>query len=1083
MALLFEQPVWLWLAVLAIPTLLVGWWGFRAMSGLRRWVSIVVRCGLLAVIIAIVAGLSVRKTTNIVAVVAVVDVSGSTRTQFSPPALVREDGDGAGELVGLAGEGDALTRYVRRYLSLAMPKLGEEDLFGLVLFDGSAAVVATPSRSRSWERPLDLRLREGTNIAEALRLARGILPPDAAGRIVLMSDGNQTAGDALAAAREISRPLAQGASGGRARSLPVMVVPLQYALDNEVIVESVDAPPAAAAQSTVNVRVVLAATQQSTGQLTLLRENTAIDLNGAEAGFARRVQLRPGRNVQVLEVPLPAGRVHRFRAVYEPDVVEGASGGGTSLAGDTNVQNNEGEGFTITPGRGRVLLVDGLAAAGRASSPLASTLRSAGVDVVVESPAGLDTSPLSLEAFDLLMLENVPADSVSQQQQQELMLAVRDMGLGLVLVGGPEAFGAGGWRGSALATILPVELELPDTLVAPQTATVLVLDNSGSMNMFVLGSTKSQMQIATDAAAMAVRTMDRSDLVSVIAFNSDAEVALPLSRVGDAKAAVDAINGIVGGGGTNMAAGLEQAIEQLRGIETKVKHVIVLSDGKSQRSDELPGLTDRLKEMGAKVSTIAVGNDADISLLARLSERSGGAHYYVSNPRQLPRIFLKAVRVLRAPLIREEPFVPSVLASGSPFIAGLSQPVPELGGIALTRRRTDETISVSMLSDKGEPLLASWNVGLGQVVAFTSDAGTWASRWIAWPGYQRMWTQIVRAGSRPPVESGVVASATLRGDELVVRATAADKSGTPLTGLVMPATIYSPSGKAIEVALEPVGVGEYQAVVPADETGSYVGLVRPRFAGSQQDGQSGQAGPQGQGGRRLPATVVGAAVPRGSEYRALSSNQRVLEQIASATGGKLLDPARPEDAQLFSRDGLVPAEAISPLTKQLLPWAIVLLLLDIASRRVAWDRWVSKRMGAGSWLATEKAAALLQREKLATLGAGLGDLRRASDSVEQRVENVQRSAGGLVLSEEDARSLAEAARDKRRATRLAQAAASDPAPARAPNGAASGAASKQPSAPPEATGRKAGTNDANDEATGQAGSLLAAKRRASRKFE
>jgi uncharacterized membrane protein len=1089
MSLLFEQPVWLWLAVLALPTLVVGWWGFRAMSGVRRWASIVIRCGLLAIIIAIIAGLSIRKTTNIVAVVAVIDVSGSARSQFVPPALAGEDEQSIAQAAAL--EGDALTRYVRRYLSLAMPKLGEEDLFGLVLFDGSAAVVATPSRSRSWERPLDIRLREGTNIAEALRLARGIMPPDAAGRIVLLSDGNQTAGDALAASREISRPLSQGDGGSESavRTLPVMVVPFRFRLDNEVVVESVDAPPAAAAQSTINVRVVLAATQPSTGNLTLLRENVAIDLNGAQTGTARRIALQPGRNVQVLEVPLPAGRVHRFRAVYEPDVVEvgtnaaGAAAGATRLAGDTNVQNNEGEGFTITPGRGRVLLVDGLAAMGRASSPLAGTLRSAGVDVSVENPAGLDTNPLALEAFDLLILENVPSDMVSVQQQQELILAVRDMGLGLVLVGGPESFGAGGWRGSPLAAVMPVELELPDTLVAPQTATVLVLDNSGSMNMFVLGSTKSQMQIATDAAAMAVRTMDRSDLVSVIAFNSNAEVSLPLSRVGDAKAAVDAINAISGGGGTNMAAGLEDAIEQLRGVETKVKHVIVLSDGKSQRSDELPGLTDRLKAMGAKVSTIAVGNDADINLLARLSERSGGAHYYVSNPRQLPRIFLKAVRVLRAPLIREQPFTPTLLGSGSAFVAGLSQPLPQLGGIALTRRRAEETISVSMLSDKGEPVLAGWNVGLGQVVAFTSDAGTWASQWLAWPGYQRMWTQIVRSASRPPVESGVLASATLRGDELVVRATAADKSGTPLTGLSMPATIYSPSGRAIEVNLQPVGVGEYQAVLRAEETGSYVGVVRPRFAegaieGSAEGVATGAATASATGSaqpRRLPAAVVGAAVPRGSEFRALASNDRLLEQIAAATGGRVLDPAAPQLAEFFSREGLTPAEAISPLTKQLLPWAIVLLLLDIASRRVAWDRWVSKRMGAGSLLATERAAATQERLATAAAGAGMGELRRASASVEQRVESVQRSASGLVLSDTDARSLAEAARDKRRATRLAQAAASVPAgPSPKP------AAGNEPGTPGAPAPSAAGEGRAEQ---GEPSSLLAAKQRANRKYQ
>jgi hypothetical protein len=362
-----------------------------------------------------------------------------------------------------------------------------------------------------------------------------------------------------------------------------------------------------------------------------------------------------------------------------------------------------------------------------------------------------------------------------------------------------------------------------------------------------------------------------------------------------------------------------------------------------------------------------------------------------------------------------------------------------------------------MVSPLDEPVLASWNVGLGQVVAFTSDASTWASGWLQWPGYQRMWTQIVRAASRPPLDSGVVATATMRGEELVVRASAIDKNGVPLTGLSVPATLYSPSGKAIELMLAPVGVGEYEVVTSVEETGSYVGLVRPSFVQVQAAADQ----------RRLPATVVGAAMPRGSEYRALASNERLLEQIATITGGRVLSATKPGEVNVLSREGLTPAEAISPLTKQLLPWAIVLLLLDIAVRRVAWDRWVSKKLGAASVLSTERAAMNLQRQTLASVGASVEELKRASATVEQRVENAQQSAQGLVFSDVDARALASAARDKRRATRLAQAAASEGA------------------AVPSAGSVKMQQESAEKSkvASDEPGGLLAAKRRANKKFE
>jgi hypothetical protein len=200
----------------------------------------------------------------------------------------------------------------------------------------------------------------------------------------------------------------------------------------------------------------------------------------------------------------------------------------------------------------------------------------------------------------------------------------------------------------------------------------------------------------------------------------------------------------------------------------------------------------------------------------------------------------------------------------------------------------------------------------------------------------------------------------------------------------------------------------------------------------------------------------------------------------------MLSPTNPREVDLFSREGLTPAEAISPLTKQLLPWAIVLLLLDIAVRRIAWDRWVSKRMGAASVIATERAAMSMQRQQLATVGASVGELRRASESIDRRVESVQQSAKGLVLSDEDARSLAAAARDKRRATRLtqnasAQATAGESSPGQSAPGATSGgspASATQPSSP-ASEGKNTSETPADSEPSG----LLAAKRRANRKYE
>src|SRR5258705_2432736 len=127
-------------------------------------------------------------------------------------------------------------------------------------------------------------MQECTDIAQGIRLGAAMIPPDAAGRIVLFSDGNQTQGNALEAAREATGGGA-GAIAGNAQTrgrLPIDAVPLAYNVASEVMIESVDSPPQAPAESVVTVRVVLQSAAPARGTLQLLREGQPLDINGAE---------------------------------------------------------------------------------------------------------------------------------------------------------------------------------------------------------------------------------------------------------------------------------------------------------------------------------------------------------------------------------------------------------------------------------------------------------------------------------------------------------------------------------------------------------------------------------------------------------------------------------------------------------------------------------------------------------------------------------------------------------------------------------------------------------------------------------
>ncbi len=922
MGLSFAQPVWLLLALIAIPLGVIGLRWMRTMSAARAWSAVIARSLLIALVAAMLAGTAAVRRTERLAVIAVVDVSGSVR-HFAD--LGREPD----------GRPRQATSAIRDWLqhaiheSLRSGARPNEDLFGAVVFDGAAVAVLAPRPISTLgadargvqDIPLDLRLSEGTNIEDALRLAAAMIPPGASARLLLASDGAATTGDAVRAAQELSG----GTGGGDAsivRRTPIDVLPLAYGAQPEVAVEFVDSPPQAASESTVAVRIGLRAAAPARGTLFLLREGELVDINGAEPGAGRRVEIGAGTHVEVAEVRLDEKAIHRFAAVFEPD--SGA---------DTIAANNRGESVTVTPGRGAVLVLDGVSKGDPRGSgaALPSALRSAGLEVHVAPPGGLPPDLLSLHAYDAVILQNVAAEEIPRSAQALLVDYVSALGGGLVMVGGPDSFGPGGWNGTPIEDILPVRLDLPEQLVIPSAAIVLVLDSSGSMGQRVLGGSRTQQDIANEAAALAIETLDRKDLVGVVTFNNVSQTLVPIGPNEDAQATADRVRAISPGGGTNLNPALAEAGRMLRSVEANVKHVIVLSDGRSRgSSEEALNIATDLASDGVTISTIAVGDEADVQTLSAIAARGRGAHHRVLDPYSLPRVFIREIRVVRKPQIRETPFTPVILPSGSPLTAGVGGSWPRLFGLVLTQRRPEPTITYAAEAPSGEPLLAHWNVGLGEVAAFTSDAHRWAAPWLDWSGYGQLWTQIVRGVARPPGRTAGALFTEVVDGRLHIRLEAADESGAPLDLLTVPGLLYEPdSSRPRDIRLTQTGPGVYEAEVDAERSGNYVVALTPR-----------------QGQRALPPLISGASRASGAEYRRLRSDVSALRRLAEQTGGRVFDLNRPQDATLFDRSGLQPMLASTPLWRVLLVWALVVFLFDVGTRRVAWDRLLTRELAA-----------------------------------------------------------------------------------------------------------------------------------------
>ncbi len=592
---------------------------------------------------------------------------------------------------------------------------------------------------------------------------------------------------------------------------------------------------------------------------------------------------------------------------------------------------------------------------------LVRTLESNKWVVVTTRPGEVPTDVLGLEPYDLVVLVNTPRDALMPGIEQALDSYVRALGGGLMFIGGYEALGAGGWNASLIehdaeelglvASLIPVDLEVPDDVVTTHAAVMLVLDSSGSMRRPVMGSSKSQQSVANSSAAGAIEVLDPTDMVGVISFSGSPKLVVPITKNDDPQPIQDSINSITSGGGTNLAPALRMAGQQLLSVEAKAKHIVVLSDGESQHPERLPSIARELGTQGIKVSTITIGDDADEQSMRVIASDSGGVYYRVVNPAVLPRIFLKAVRVLRRPMVREGIVDPVVVDPSSPMLVDSgSVNLPDLQGLVLTEFKSDDPrVMVPIVSSQGEPILAGHQVELGRVAVFTSDASSWARDWVGTDSFEKFWGHLAqwtgRAADPGVGELSINQSAGTGG--LSIGYTAIDEAGVPVDGLTIQTKVFT-DGSQQTVDLVQTGPGQYSGDLSSVPSGDHVVVATPK-----------------RDGKPIRPTIGAVHTDDQTEYDALSSDRAALESLAARSGGRVLSLT--EAADLFSRDGLAEVSSYESMWRQMLLLGFILFLIDLGARRVAWDRWIAQAraetIAVSRAVAADQLAAISQRTK------------------------------------------------------------------------------------------------------------------------
>ncbi len=889
MNLQFTQPLLLALLLPAAAwTLWLAWRSDVSLTPWRRWVSTLLRLVVVLLLVGALAGMQWKQPQEGMNTFFLLDRSDSI-----PSAQQEQARDNANKWA----KAKKLT-----------------DNAGFLVFGSEAALETTATKVAEAEKIQAVVGGERTDIAGAIRLGTAAFPEAGQKRLVLFSDGNENIGDSMSALLA-ARPL----------GVTLDVVPLGVERGGDVSVQKLGLPANIKKGQTFEAKIFALSDKAQPAKVRLFRNDQLLG--------EQKVQLDAGKNLFSFPQTLADPGFYGYQVQVE-------------VEGDTVPQNNKASSFVSVRGDPRVLIVSSDPEQDRT---LAAALNGGKLDVKLVGVEKMPASLAEMQSYDEIVLSNVAAGDLGRDLMQMLESAVRDFGIGLVVIGGDQAFAAGGYRHTPLEEALPLDMELSSKKVLPKGALGLVMHGMEFAN----GN-----QVARDIGIAALDALGPQDEMGVWLWDGTEHALFDLQPVGDKRKLATEIAGMNQGDLPSFHNLMAMANESLKKSTANIKHLIIFSDGDPNApSDAL------MKDISAHritVSTVMIGGHVQPTTMIKMAELGNGRFYDVKSAAQLPQIFIKEAAVILKSAIIEDPFKPQV-AAASELVRGIGGAEwPTLRGYVATSSKPRS--EVALVSDKGDPILAHWQFGLGRTVAFTSDARPkWAQDWMGWGKYQQFWSQTINWALRRVDTADFNTEVSVDNGKGTISVEALDAQGNYRNFLNLQTAVVNPKGERVMVNLEQTGPGRYEAKFPTKEIGAYLLNLQ-----------------ETRDGKLVGSQVLGASVNYSPEFNATEPNLNLLRRLAEAGGGRILDPATDNPFLLGRLKTFQPHDLWEGLLKLL----VILFVLDVGVRRVdidreEWAKWWARTLGLGD------------KRKAAQSQESLGNLLATKD----RVRSVKTSAG------------------------------------------------------------------------------------------
>ena len=840
----FQSPFFL-IGLAAIPILILVQLRTSVIAAKwRKRITFLLRCGAL-----------------LCAVLALANFQRTHKEQRLAVAFLLDTSDS----ISLSQREDVINR-----IRTAIANLKPTDQFGVISFAQESSVLIGMGPAREQPSLTSIMTessvgQDSTDILTSLKRSLELLPENYHRRIVIFSDGIHNAGNFVV--RDYMPLFASS-------DVEIMTIPLNT-VEDAIRVQELQLPNKVRKGQSFAIQAII----ETGGSISTV--SATLYHNGVPIPDLEFV-LQKGRNV----LTLPTQKVFEDRPhTYQLKL----------NVSDEIVENNQAYGVVQIQDKPHVLYIEGNL---EYADNLKAVLEENGYVVNIVPAGEIPTELVTLQHNDILILSNISANALSSEQMDIIEIYVRDLGYGLVVIGGDNAFGPGDWTGTALERILPVEMtprERKDSV-----AVVFVIDTSGSMANYV--GAQKKIELAIEAIRAGIRNLEEDDLASVISFSSGKDAHVISKLTSDHDILIKAVGKLKPTGGTTaMEAAIEKAGETLKAADAKRKHIILLSDGKSE--GEPAAVLNTVKELTGThigITTIAIG-DAAKDLLEAIAKVGNGRYISVENVKELPKVLMDAVRETQNYIVQEQ-FQPKIVKLTTSILEGISA-LPQLYGYVATAEKSTARVFIS--SHKDEPILAGWHYGLGKSIAWTSDIKpAWSKDWISWANFGKFWGQVINwtvTTEGGEADFDLIVSPRNGSAEVVIR-----------TQHVPPASytvqVAGPNGKSQSVDMQHESAGRYVGTFQMNNSGSYIVTAKRETDGS-----------------KLTETVT-LSYP--AEYANFNVNHAMLKNLAEETGGIY----EPTASQIATPAGALIEKRVS-LSQTLLIIAVVLFVLEMILRR------------------------------------------------------------------------------------------------------------------------------------------------------